>query len=76
MAPPDKGGIVWQCDSTTDAGERNQLRTGLSLAFFLFVTTAMVKNYSSSNILVTGYCQTQERMGKLCITMWWKVEKE
>lgn len=22
------------CDSTTDAGERNQLRTGLSLAFF------------------------------------------
>lgn len=30
MAPPDKGGIYYKCDSTTDAGERNQLRTGLS----------------------------------------------
>ena len=34
------------CDSTTDAGERNQLRTGLSLAFFFYKTGVTFHPYA------------------------------
>ena len=52
-------------DNVRYHGRRGKI-TSFGLAFlcvlFLCVKTAMVENYSSSNILVTGYCREQERM--------------
>jgi hypothetical protein len=52
-------------DNVRYHGRRGKI-TSFGLAFlcvlFLCVKTAMIENYSFSNILVTGYCREQERM--------------